>query len=580
VATPARDRDLEQAVTRGSELLRQGNIEGAQKVFRAALALDEGNPRLLALLGLSHFKGGQFAQARPIYEQLVERAPTDASHRLNLGLVFLKLGDAERAIEALEASRALDPSQGRAVSYLGLAYARAGRYSEAYRAFLLAGQKELASEIELNLTDAERDAIHTQLQRSGLEPAVSRTQTPPDRPSLQRDKRPTKPSEPPPPAPPASPPASGVRLPASAPEPPPASGVRLPASAPEPPPASGVRLPASAPEPEKKKPEPPPPEAPPAVVTPPPETAVPSLEITAPRMTDSLQFVLPAAAPVPKAADGRSMISQAVEAASAASAGATRAAASGNAPPMPLSQLATEALVRADDGEHAFEVAVNGALVVRVTDRVLTRLDGVHVTGGDLAYEPAMRRSRGHQTDDAFDYGGAPLHVVTGAGYVIALPGDRVFTAVTLDDDIFYLREDLVFAFEASLRWENGNIPGLRGRLPVVQFRGDGSVALRTAKPLVRVKLPAQGVLFVDATRLAGWIGRVIPRAVVPPSGGPMGDMCVECTGEGIVLVDPIGDPGGLAPPRVIERAGPTKPPPAPSSDTISAKDLLGDDEF
>jgi hypothetical protein len=557
VATPARDRDLEQAVTRGSELLRQGNIEGAQKVFRAALALDEGNPRLLALLGLSHFKAGQFAQARPIYEQLVERAPTDASHRLNLGLVFLKLGDAERAIEALEASRALDPSQGRAVSYLGLAYARAGRYSEAYRAFLLAGQKELASEIELNLTDAERDAIHTQLQRSGLEPAVARTQTPPDRPSLTRDKRTTKPSEPPPP--------SGARLPASAPEP----EQKKPEAPKQEPPKQ-----------EAKRPEPPAPEAPPAVNTPPPETAVPSLEITAPRMTDSLQFVLPTAAPVPKLEDGRSMISQAVDAASATSGATTRAAASGNAPPMPLSQLATESLVRADDGEHAFEVAVNGALVVRVTDRVLTRLDGVHLTGGDLAFEPAMRRSRGHQTEDAFDYGGAPLHAVTGTGYVIALAGDRVFTAVILDDDIFYLREDLVFAFEASLRWENGNIPGLRGRLPVVQFRGDGAVALRTAKPLVRVKLPAQGVLFVDATRLAGWIGRVIPRAVVPPSGGPMGDMCVECTGEGVVLVDPIGDPNGLAPPRVVERAGPTKPPPAPSGDTISAKDLLGDEEF
>ncbi|HEY0986110.1 MAG TPA: hypothetical protein VGD80_03625, partial [Kofleriaceae bacterium] len=37
---------------------------------------------------------------------------------------------------------------------------------------------------------------------------------------------------------------------------------------------------------------------------------------------------------------------------------------------------------------------------------------------------------------------------------------------------------------------------------------------------------------------LAGWIGRVIPRAVVPPPGGPLGAMCVECTGEGVVLVE------------------------------------------
>src|SRR5678815_394576 len=167
VVLPARDREaLEQAVVRGSELLRQGKLDQAQRAFRAALDIDPESPRVLALLGLAHFRGGEFARGRPVYEQLVERAPTDASHRLNLGLVYLKLNDADRAIASLEASRALDPSQGRAVSYLGLAYARAGRYAEAYRAFLLAGQNDLATEIETNLTVTERDRIHQQLGRS------------------------------------------------------------------------------------------------------------------------------------------------------------------------------------------------------------------------------------------------------------------------------------------------------------------------------------------------------------------------------------------------------------------------------
>ena len=26
-----------------------------------------------------------------------------------------------------------------------------------------------------------------------------------------------------------------------------------------------------------------------------------------------------------------------------------------------------------------------------------------------------------------------------------------------------------------------------------------------------------------------------------------MGDVCVECTGEGVVLIDPVGDPGMTA---------------------------------
>jgi hypothetical protein len=191
------------------------------------------------------------------------------------------------------------------------------------------------------------------------------------------------------------------------------------------------------------------------------------------------------------------------------------------------------------DDDEPFELAPGGALVIRISDRTLTRLDGVHVSGGDLAYEPAMRRSRGHQTEEPFDFGGTPVMTVTGKGYLIAVPNKKTFVAVGLDDDIFYLREDLVYAFESTLRWENGNVPGLRGKLPVVQFRGDGAVVLAVDKPLVRIKLPAQGMVLVDAARLAGWIGRVIPRAVVPPDGGPMGSTCVECTGEGVVLVEP-----------------------------------------
>src|ERR1044071_7729338 len=103
-----RDREaFEQAVVRGSEQLKQGKVDLAQSAFREALALEPDNPRVLALLGLSHFRANAFAEARAIYEQLVERAPSDASHRLNLGLVYLKLNDAERAIAALETSRAL-----------------------------------------------------------------------------------------------------------------------------------------------------------------------------------------------------------------------------------------------------------------------------------------------------------------------------------------------------------------------------------------------------------------------------------------------------------------------------------------
>ena len=569
VASPALDREaVDQAVSRGSELLKQGKLDDAQKAFRAALLLDGENPRVLALLGLTHFRAAQFAQARPIYEELVERAPTDASHRLNLGLVYLKLGESDKAIGSLEASRALDPSQGRAVSYLGLAYARAGRYAEAYRSFLLAGQAELASEIEINLTQAERDGIHSQLQRSGVDPR-NKPPAPPSTTSRSEPsfsdiaiERPERISTRP------TPPAGVPTRPTPPPAPQPRPAIEESAVAiviDRPPVQSQVAIPIPRPsEPDIRE-----------------ETddqdASAATEIQAPRVSDSLQFVLPPQEAVPEPAEGQSMISRAVEIASPTAAPPGMRVGRGSAPPVPLSRLATEFLVRPEDGDATFEIAANGALVVRVQERVLTRLDGIHVTGGELEFEPAMRRSRGHQTEDKFSYGGTQLHAVTGQGYLIAIAGEKTFTAVSLDDDILYLREDIVFAFEATLRWENGNVPGLRGKLPVVQFRGDGAVAIRTGKPLVRVKLPAQGVLFVDATRLAGWIGRVIPRAVVPPKHGPMGDVCVECTGEGVVLVDP-GDvvPGFAS--DATQRATKPAPPPPPKPAAAELDLGLGDD--
>lgn len=558
-------------MVRGSELLKQGKIDQAQLAFRGALVLEPDNPRVLALLALSYFRSNAFAEARAIYEQLVERAPTDASHRLNLGLVHLKLNDPERAIAALETSRALDPSQGRAVSYLGLAYARAGRYAEAYRAFLLAGQNDLATEIESNLSAAERERIHAQLGRSPHGPwpdraapaaapadpaapattasisgriptptgvrisastlGAPRTSTPPE---VARTPTPhIIPRTRPPVAPPArSRPPSHQEAEA------PAHEAERASAEPPPAPGSGERVPEPSAAPEPLRPS-----APAGTG----ETAAPRPPGEA-RISDSMQFVLPRADPAAprRPLDGSSMISYAVASAMPSPATAPRTR-SGGAPPRPLSELATDELVRPEDGDDAFELGPSGTLIIRVAGRVLARLDGVHITGGDLSYELATRRSRGHHTDEPFDHGGSQLHAITGRGYLIAVPGKHSFAAVSLDDDILYLREDLVFAFESTLRWENGNVPGLRGKLPIVQFRGDGAVALRLVRPLVRVKLPAQGMVFVDADRLAGWIGRVIPRAVVPPAGGPLGAMCVECTGEGIVLVEPAGDDAAAA---------------------------------
>lgn len=470
--------DIEQDLARGSEALRQGQVKAALDAFHAALVVAPDNPKALALLGLAYFRSGGFAEARPVFEQLVKLVPGDASHRLNLGLVHLKLGDASNAIRELESSRNLDPSRGRAASYLGLAYARAGRYVEAYQAFLQAGQSDLAKEVEEHLTAVEKQAIDTHFEEARARSALPPTQATASSPVIHVDE-----GEP-----------SGVYR-----------FVRPtdPMSAPEIQILSGI-------------------ESTPAIIV---------SEVPRPDPVDAADAPIAAA----DTAISRA-VAQAVPEGNVT--GRFGKVASGSAPPVLLAEFATSRLVRPDDGDHPFEVSTTGVLVVRVNGKMFSRTEGVDVTGGQLSYEPATRRSRGAQTAEAFDDGERPMFVVSGKGHLVAMPLGGVFTAVQLDDDILYLREDLVFAFEPQLRWENGHVPGSRAKLRMVQFRGAGAAAFRSRKPLIAVKLSAPNVLYVDAAAIAGWIGRVVPRAVAPAGGGAASVLFVECSGEGVVLVE------------------------------------------
>ena len=127
---------------------------------------------------------------------------------------------------------------------------------------------------------------------------------------------------------------------------------------------------------------------------------------------------------------------------------------------------------------------------------------------------------------------------MSGDGHLVASPLGHTFAAVNLDDDVLYVREDLVFAFEEQLRWENGHVPGSDAGINVVQFRGRGCVAIRTRKPSLGVKLTSDRVLYVDTDVLAGWVGRVVPRVVAPAAGGETSALFVECSGEGVVLLE------------------------------------------
>jgi uncharacterized protein (AIM24 family) len=421
----------------GGDLLRRDRVEEARTEFEAALDIRPNDKKALGLVGLTCFRLNAYADALTVYRRLVDDYPEDPSYRLNLGLVHLKLGQADDAIVELQRTRELDPAMAKAVGYLGLAYARKGEYLAAYEAFSRVGQTQLAREMEQHLRPNEIAAVRTRLN---------------------------------------------------------------------------------------------------------PEAEIPDLTEVA---TEDVEATAPAApskgngAGVADPPEAGHAVSQALEAVvpSAVAEAAAKRTALGHHPPQSISEFVMARMIRPDDSDHPFEISAGGVLIVRVNGRVMSRTEGVIVSGGELAYEPATRKVRGNLIDEPFS-DDRPLFIVGGEGYLIASPLGNHFSAVSLDDDVLYLREDLVFAFEDKLRWENGYVPGSNSQIRVVQFRGQGCAALRTKRPPLSVKLGRERVLYVDADALAGWVGRVVPRVVAPAAGGESSALFVECSGEGVVLLE------------------------------------------
>jgi hypothetical protein len=128
----------------------------------------------------------------------------------------------------------------------------------------------------------------------------------------------------------------------------------------------------------------------------------------------------------------------------------------------------------------------------------------------------------------------------------VAAPGGRL-VALRLEDDVLYLREDAVVAFEGTISWEYGHIP--RAPMGMLQFRGRGLVTLCVRGETGAVKVSPDRPVQSAARNLLGWVGRVVARGATARSDGAPGPedagawtisdspvLPITCEGEGVVL--------------------------------------------
>ena len=179
-------------------------------------------------------------------------------------------------------------------------------------------------------------------------------------------------------------------------------------------------------------------------------------------------------------------------------------------------------------------------VVIHVRGEVLARLDGLVASWGSTTLKPELKRFRGKATDKPFGDGARRMLRATGEGrFVIAREG-RTFTALELGDEPAYFREEILFAFEESITFENGRVPSKAGTdLHLVHLRGHGKLLLVTNGVPRSVDVMRGEALRIPMDQLVGWHGPLIqPRLVPLVEEAPELGVALELAGEGKALID------------------------------------------
>ncbi len=186
-------------------------------------------------------------------------------------------------------------------------------------------------------------------------------------------------------------------------------------------------------------------------------------------------------------------------------------------------------------------------LVIGIRGELLTRIDGLYAARGGLEIAPAMKQFRGRATDTPFGEGARRMHRVSGEGTLLFAVDGRRFTALDLGAEAGYFREEVVFAFEETLVFENGRVPAKSAPdLNLVHLRGRGRFLLQTQGEPAALEVTAQEPLWVPLEALVGWVGGLTPRVMFLPESPVgaevaerLGTALVELSGDGQALVDP-----------------------------------------
>jgi hypothetical protein len=184
----------------------------------------------------------------------------------------------------------------------------------------------------------------------------------------------------------------------------------------------------------------------------------------------------------------------------------------------------------------------SGLLLVKSPTGFATRLDAVRSLSYAVGQQSVVlpRRTRGRVLDEPLGGAASPLVELGGKVELVMVPGPgQRLWPVALEEEAIYLREEALSGFEGGVGYENGRLPvGDGDAIPMVQIRGPGTVVASVPEEVASIEVTEGRTTAVRAVSVIGWIGRVVPRGLLPSEapGGVRG--MVAFAGEGMVLID------------------------------------------
>ena len=187
---------------------------------------------------------------------------------------------------------------------------------------------------------------------------------------------------------------------------------------------------------------------------------------------------------------------------------------------------------------RCFALTGNHELLVDVPSggRANSRIGHLCCVAGKLQAQPLFRRHGPVEEEGALGGAQGLLQIEGAFRALLAAPQGKRFLLLPLAGEVLYLREEHLWAFEESVRYESGSLESEEGSTKLTHLYGSGLVVLCVERLPTAFEIDASQEIHVHLPSLLGWVGRLLPSNSAG-RGEALGMSSLVLQGQGTLLL-------------------------------------------